>query len=143
MMPLLMLRFPIMLGSSFTESVLLELEVVAGVFGFVSLAWAVLLAAGSLEGLVVWAKLAMEPAAREDNNIRAVNMREKLFILKNLQKFEHALLKRILGKIFPRLLIEGFYAGENSETGGLPETAACRKPLIDASCFRYFQTRSL
>jgi type IV secretory pathway TrbD component len=77
-----------MLGSSFTESVLFELEVVAGVFGFVSLAWAVLLAAGSLEGLVVWAKLAMEPAARADNNIRAVNMREKRFMLKNLQKFE-------------------------------------------------------
>src|SRR5687767_15398115 len=98
MMPLLMFRLPISIGSSFTDSGFLFLAtavcvVVLGVSflvaslepGVCSLAVVVcsLTCAGALGVVAVWvdwAKLAIEPAINEETSKRAVATREKLFI---------------------------------------------------------------
>jgi hypothetical protein len=58
----------------------------------------------------VWAKLATEPASREDVSNKAVTRREKLFILKTSRLSNRLGGKAFWGKIFPRIRIEGFCA---------------------------------
>jgi hypothetical protein len=87
MMPLLMFRFPIMVGFSFVESGLGELveDFFSSVFFLLSLELSSLLA-GSCEVCVwvVWAKIRIEPASSDVASNRAVAIREKLFISENL-----------------------------------------------------------
>src|SRR5258706_14087054 len=92
MMPLLMLRFPIIAGSSFTDSGRLDPGVVVGTFLLasllgsalaVSVLWVVDCGCCVVALSFVCAKLATDPASKEDVSNKAVTSRDKHFTLKD------------------------------------------------------------